>query len=137
MEKKLHKNQLRLLPNYFKKIGLGVFILTFIALMIVKLSGIEFTQIQREIYKFIVMNFTTLSLLFVAFSRDKIEDELVIQIRFKAMAISFIFAAAYSIMNPLTYLIFHDPIKELSSQLLVESMLLFYLIWFYLLKRSR
>jgi hypothetical protein len=137
MEKKLRKDKIWLFPNYFKRIGLVVIIFPIIAIIIIKVFGIEFTQTQREILKIFSMNFLDLGLLFVAFSKDKIEDELIIQIRFKAMAISFIFAAAYSIMNPLTYLIFNDPIKELSSQQLVGSMLLFYLIWFYLLKRNR
>jgi ATP/ADP translocase len=137
MEKKLRKNQLRLLPNYFKKTGLIVFVLTCITLIILKLSGIEYTQTQKEIHKFIVMNFTNLSLLFVAFSRDKIEDELVIEIRLKAMAIAFIFAVGYSIFNPIIYLIFQEPMNELSNQQLIGSALLFYLFCFYLLKRSR
>jgi hypothetical protein len=137
MENKLNKNQLRLLPNYFKKIGLMVFILAFIIITILKLSGLEFTQAQKEIHKFIVMNFTNLSLLLVVFSRDKIEDELIIQIRLKAMSMTFLFAAGISIINPIMDMVFQDPIKELSSQQLVGSMLCFYLFWFYLLKRSR
>jgi len=136
MEKKVHKKQIRLLPNYFKKIGLLVFVLPVMA-FIIKVSGIEFSQTQREMFRILSMNIIILGFSFIACSKDRIEDELIVQIRLIAMATSFIFAICYVIINPIIDLIFQDPIKEMTGQQLIGSMLGFYLIVYYLLKRKR
>jgi ATP/ADP translocase len=107
------------------------------ALIIVKISGIEFSQTQREMFRILSMNIIILGLSFIACSKDRIEDEMIVHIRLTAMATSFIFAICYVIINPIIDLIFQDPIKEMTGQQLIGSMLGFYLIVYYLLKRKR
>jgi hypothetical protein len=52
----------------------------------------------------------------VAFSRDKIEDELTIIIRLKAMSATFGFGILFTIIYPLIYLVFGDPIEYIEGK---------------------
>ncbi len=137
MQCKRSKKEPGLLPLYFKKIGLLVMILAFIPAIIVKSVNVELVQTQKEIFRILTLNAFILGLLFVAWSRDKVEDEMTVSIRLKAMSWTFSWAVLYFIITPFIALLFKDLIVRLTGQLVVMSMLFVYLTIYYLQKLSR
>ncbi len=137
MESKRIKNEAALLPKYFKKIGLVVMILAFVPAVVVKSMNIEMLQSQKELFRLFTLNAFILGLLFVAWSKDKVEDEMTVAIRMKAMAWTFSWAVLYVIVKPFVDLLFKEPIQNLTGQEVVMSMLFVYLIMYYLQKIGR
>lgn len=80
-----------LLPHYFQKIGWGLFIFSFIFLV-----GAMYTFNTLKLFSQNNSHYATLTLyiilllsaLFVAFSKEKIEDELIQRIRYKSIVIT-------------------------------------------------
>lgn len=137
MESKINKKEAVLLPKYFKEIGIVVIILAFVPAVVVKSMNIEMVQSQKELFRIFTLNAFLLGLLFVAWSKDKIEDEMTVAIRLKAMAWTFSWAVLYVIIKPIIDLLFKDPIQDLTGQQVVMSMLFVYLIMYYLQKIGR
>ncbi len=137
MENKIIKKQRYLIPHYFRKIGLIITIAAIIIPVIVKLMGINIIHSKKEILKLISIDLFMLGLFFVAFSRDKVEDELTIIIRLRAMSATFCFGIVFAIIYPTTYLVFGDPIEYIEGNKLIIIMLFNYLINYYSLKRNR
>lgn len=137
MESKINKKQAVLLPKYFKIIGLVVMILAFVTAVVVKAMNIEMLQSQKELFRVFTLNAFIVGLLFVAWSRDKVEDEMTIAIRLKSMAFTFSWAVFYVIVKPIVDLLFKDPIQDLTGQQVVMSMLFVYLIIYYVQKIGR
>ena len=137
MESKINKNEAVLLPKYFKKIGLVVMILAFVPAVVVKSMNIEMVQSQKELFRVFTLNAFILGLLIVAWSKDKVEDEMTVAIRLKAMAWTFSWAVLYVIVKPIVDLLFKDPIQDLTGQQVVMSMLFVYLIMYYIQKIGR
>ena len=137
MESKINKKEAVLLPKYFKKIGLVVMILAFVPAVVVKSMNVEMVQSQKELFRIFTLNAFILGLLFVAWSKDKVEDEMTVALRLKAMAWTFGWAVLYVIVKPIVDLLFKDPIRDLTGQQVVMSMLFVYLIMYYLQKIGR
>ena len=137
MENKLNKSQSGLFSNFYKKVGIGIMILAFIPAIVFKILNIEFVQTQKLIFKMITMNSFILGLFIVAWSRDKIEDEMTIFIRLKAIAFAFIWGVIMVIIKPLMDLAFQDPIENYSGQYIIGSMLFVYIIMYYYMKKKR
>lgn len=137
MESKINKKEAVLLPKYFKEIGIVVIILAFVPAVVVKSMNIEMVQSQKELFRIFTLNAFLLGLLFVAWSKDKIEDEMTVAIRLKAMAWTFSWAVLYVIIKPIIDLLFKDPIQDLTGQQVVMSMMFVYLIMYYLQKIGR
>ena len=137
MESKSVKKELKLLPQYFKKIGILVMILSFATAVIVKSRYADLLQSQKDLFRVFTLNAFILGLFFIAWSKDKIEDEMIIAIRYKAMAWTFSFVVIYVIVSPIVDLFFNGPERILSSQQVVMSMLFSYLIMYYLQKIKR
>lgn len=137
MESKTIKNEFGLLPRYFMKIGVVVMILVFIPIVIVKAINVEMVQVDRELFRIFALNVFILGLLFVAWAKDKVEDEMTLTIRLKAMAWTFGWAVLYVIIKPIIDVLFKDPIQDLNGQQVVLSMLFVYLIMYYLQKIGR
>jgi hypothetical protein len=137
MSQNPRKNKTGLLPNYFKKIGIVVMILTFIPAVIVKAMDISMMQAQKELFKLMTMNMFILGLLFIVWAKDKVEDEMTIALRLKSMGVAFIWAVLYVVLKPLIDVLFKDPIADFKAQELVLSMLLVYLILYYIQKKGR
>lgn len=70
------------LPNKFKKVGLVLFIISFIGLFLIAiyLENPEY----KNVCKRIVSTLAVLSLLMISVSREKIEDELIAKIRLQS-----------------------------------------------------
>lgn len=126
-----------LLPNYFKKIGIAVMLLAFVPAVIAKAKNIQLTAANKEFYSLLTINALILGVFFIAWTKDKVEDEMTIALRLKAIAWSFSIAVLGVITKPLVDLLFNDPITDLKSQQLVLSMLFCYLLMFFFLKKSR
>ena len=137
MESKRNKKEVVLLPKHFKKIGLGVMILAFVPAVVVKSMNIEMMHSQKVLFRIFTFNAFILGLLFVAWSKDKVEDEMTVAIRLKAMAWTFGWAVLYVIVKPIVDLLFKDPIQDVTGQQVVMSMLFVYLIMYYLQKIGR
>ena len=82
------------LPNVFKKIGLGLCIVSFIAVIIIGIPK-EFNNLE-----FIVKNLLLVGLLLISISKEKIEDELVKDLRMQSYSFAFIIAVVYSLVLP-------------------------------------
>lgn len=137
MEKRINKNEAGLLPNFFKKVGIAVMLLAFVPAVIVKVINIQLTPANKELFRLLTMNAFILGLLFVAWAKDKVEDEMIVAIRLKAMGWSFIWAVLFVITKPFVDMLFNDPIADLKSQELVLSMLFVYLLMYFVQKNGR
>jgi len=129
------QNDLRLLPAFFKKIGFTIFLLSvlWVALSISKIIAIE-----KDFAMTIFQTGVLTSLLLLALSRDKTEDELTLKIKLKALAASFIYGVGIVIFEPLINLLFGDSfVIDIEAQQLFISMFLFYFIMLYITKRNR
>lgn len=112
-------------------------VLAIVSAVIVKSMNVELVQTQKELFRTLTLNAFILGLLFVAWSRDRVEDEMTVFLRLKSMSWAFIWAILYVIMNPFIDLIFKDPIGILTAQQMLLSMLIVYLIMYYLQKNGR
>jgi hypothetical protein len=137
METRKNRNEVGLLPNHFKKVGLAIMLLAFVPAVIVKVANISIAPAHKEIFRLLTMNAFILGLLFIAWSKDKVEDEMTVAIRLKAMGLSFMWAVLYVIVKPFVDMLFNDPVVDLKSQELVLSMLLGYLLLYYIQKKGR
>ena len=137
MNTKKTKNEAKLLPNYFKTIGIVIMLLAFVPIVVVIVMKIGIAQAQKETFKILTMDFFILGLLFVAWAKDKTEDEMTVYVRLKSMAFTFSWVVLYVIVKSLIDLIFKISIGDLSSQQLIITMLFVYLTMFFFKKKSR
>ncbi len=128
MESKTNKNKGARIHKHFKKLGIGLILIAFLTALVIKLSHIEMMPTQKSFFKVFTMNGFILGLLFVALAKEKIEDEMIAQMRLKAMSQTFIWAVLYVILTPFVDLIFKDPIQSLTGQQVVIAMLFCYLL---------
>ena len=137
MQNEKFNKQPKLLGVHFKKIGVVVMILSMVPGLIVKTMHIVVMESQKDLLKSLSYSGFLLGLLFIALSRDKVEDELTIYIRLKAMQEMFMFAVIYVMIKPLIVLVLQSPFIDVSGQQLVTLMLVGYLISYYLKKLYR
>lgn len=83
------------LPNSFKKIGIIILILSFSALILNKLSLDHFNIKMAGKYGMLI------GLLITSISKEKIEDELVSNLRMQSYAFAFITGVFLTLTNPL------------------------------------
>jgi hypothetical protein len=137
MESKARKENLHLLPNRFKKVGLTLIVLAFVVGIVLKLMSLDLLPTQKELFRTLMLSGINLGLLLITLSKDKLEDEMTIAIRLKAMAWSFTWAVFYVIISPFMNILFKDPMRDLAGQQVIMSMLFVYMIMYYLQKKSR
>jgi len=106
---------LNLLPNYFKKIGLGFILASVVFVVSIKISGIHLTVEKKEMMKTIFWDILIIGMLFIAFSKEKDEDELNMLIRLKALASAFFYTVILKIVNDVFYLIGHEDFNNYNS----------------------
>ncbi|WP_116789947.1 hypothetical protein [Flavobacterium psychrotrophum] len=118
-----------LLPNYFKKIGIGVVASSIIALLSAKPFISDASEEIKDFAFLAILNFIILGIFLFAWSANKIEDEMTLQIRLKAVLASFIFIIAYAFMYPfISFFIFGDNDFELSIQQAILTMLIVFIM---------
>lgn len=123
-------------PKVFKKIGIILIVLSIIAAAGVKTVYPDVEQSQKDLFKIIIYNFLILGLFFTAWSRDKFEDEMTLQVRMKAISFTFMTSVFYTIINPLVDIIMKQEATELGSRELIIFMLMLYIVFYTLQKRS-
>jgi hypothetical protein len=126
-----------LLPHYFKKVGIVIMVLALVPAIIVKAAHIPLAPEGREMFRLLTMNAFILGLLFMVWSKDKVEDEMTISLRMKAMGWTFTWAVLFVIIKPFVDMLFRDPVSDMKSQELVLTMLLLYLLIYYVQKKGR
>lgn len=137
MQNEKFNKQPKLLGVHFKKIGVVVMVLSMVPGLIVKTMHIVVMESQKDLLKSLSYSGFLLGLLFIALSRDKVEDELTIHIRITSMQEMFIFAVIYVMIKPLIVWVLQSPFTDVTGQQLVTLMLVGYLISFYLKKLNR
>ncbi|MFN5415225.1 MAG: hypothetical protein ACK5BM_08455 [Bacteroidota bacterium] len=137
MQNEKFNKQPKLLGVHFKKIGVVVMVLYMVHGLIVKTMHIVLMESQKDLLKSLSYSGFLLGLLFIALSRDKVEDELTIHIRITSMQEMFIFAVIYVTIKPLIVWVLQSPFTDVTGQQLVTLMLVGYLISFYLKKLNR
>ena len=123
-----------LLPNYYKLIGMVVIMLAFIAAISMKISNINVTQTSKGFIKLMAANGFILGLLFIAWARDKAEDERNNALQLKSMGFSFILTALFVVVEPVTAVLLKTTPGNSSAQGLIIGMLVFYLVLYHLQK---
>jgi uncharacterized membrane protein YvlD (DUF360 family) len=125
-----------LLPNYFRKAGIAVIVLAFVPLVIARAANITLSPSGNEVFRLLSMNAFILGLLFIAWARDKVEDELTIAIQ-HSMLVAFIWGVLNVIVKPFIDMLVKDPVTDLKAQELISSMLLIYLVLYFVQKKTR
>lgn len=128
MESKTNKYKGLRIHKHFKKMGIGIILIALITGLSIKLLHIEMMPTQKAFFKVFTLNGFILGLLFVALAKEKVEDEMIAQMRLKAMSQTFITAVFYVIVKPFVDLVFRDPIQDITGQFIVIFMLLGYLL---------
>ena len=125
-----------LFPNYFKKIGILLILVSVAVAVAIKFLFPELEPAQKELYKIIFYNMLILGLFFAAWSRDKFEDEMTLQVRMKAISFTFMTAVFYVIVRPFADMVMNDAAVELGSRELMIFMLMMYILFYKLQKRA-
>lgn len=126
---------LRLLPLPFKKVAFGIMI--FIVLLII-LTISKIIPLDKSSTKVISKTGILISLLLLALTKNKIEDELTSKIRLKALASSFIFGVGYVIAEPFISVFFQNGfLSNKGATEILITMLLFYFMTFYFMLKKR
>ncbi|WP_320110239.1 hypothetical protein [Draconibacterium orientale] len=110
-----------------------------LSILFITLSVTKVIAIDDEIAKTIFSSGVLLSFLLLALTRDKIEDELTLVIRLKALASSFIFGVGYVVVSPFVSWLFDGEfiVEDWGIEGLLLTMFLFYFGMFGLMKRNR
>tara|TARA_R100000935_G_scaffold8302_7_gene17481 strand:- start:109476 stop:109925 length:450 start_codon:yes stop_codon:yes gene_type:complete len=127
------------LPNYWKKIGWGIFLLSFSVLIATKFLDGDF-QILKDALKRVLL----VALFIVALSREKVEDERIQQMRAKAFSVTFLMTAAYILLQPIVNFIVdtilnseqQNVFEELGDFVILWFMLMVYLMFFHIAKKN-
>ena len=133
----MHKKQvnLKLFPNYFKKISIGLLVITILIFILNKSAVLSF---DKELIKEITKVGLLVSLSMLALTKDKEEDELTIMIRMNSYAISFIIGVLLLIFQPFANLLFDNSFSsDMSAFQLIITMLFLYFLSFSSYKKNR
>ncbi|MDR2040408.1 MAG: hypothetical protein LBQ60_21030 [Bacteroidales bacterium] len=124
-----------LFPAYFKKIGIAIIAFVFIMIGALKISGIvSALDLSKELIRTVIYAMLIIGLFFMAWSREKKEDEMSLFIRFQAITVSFVFVIAYVLIEPVGNYIFSMERVSYGHNVIL-LMLIFYLLMYYLIKK--
>ncbi len=135
MENKIYniRSKTPLFTYIFKKVSGYLILLTLIVLLLIKYY---FPQLQTQLSHKCFTILFIIELFIYSFSRDKIEDERVVFIKYKALAGSLLFSIIYTFIIPFFQYLFASEPMELKGQELIICMLIMFNIFFFLLKRG-
>jgi len=126
------------LPNTFKKVGYTLTFSAFIGLIILKTVEGE-PEWMRPILRYLMI----IGILIVSLSKEKVEDEMIKDLRSKSYALAFIMGVVYLVLLPvigyfIDYLRTSDTVlKEANFFEGLLSMLFVQIVFFEVLKRNR
>jgi len=130
------RNMIHLLPNYFKWVGLFLLLVVILFQIAINTWDVQSLNTHKEIIKTWSINFFIVGLVIIGFTGDKVEDEMVMLLRFKALAFSFMAAVVYVIIQSIFDRMGGNA-KAIDSNFLIVSMLITYIIFFFILKKFR
>jgi len=137
--RRLKKLQNFQLPNYYKKIGVGLFILSLLSLVLLSAFATD-AELIRSIFRKGLL----IGLLIVSLAKDGIEDELTLKLRMQSYSMAFICGVLYAVIQPYVNYLFNSQVKmkdvpysDLGDFQVLIFMLLVQLGFFGLLKRMR
>ena len=120
----------KLLPNYYKKIGLTVAGVS-LFLLIINTPYLKFYNFNPEILDWILKDIILVALLMIAFAKEKVESRKITEIRFNKLKQSVIFGGFVLIMDSLSQIVIHSQVTNMKDGFYIMIMiLLFYLITF-------
>ncbi len=125
-----NQTDLKLLSPIFKKIAFGIMALSIVFLI---LNATKILSIEKEAIETITKSGFLVSLLLLAVTRNKVEDERTLKIRLKAFTASFIYGVIIVIINPLINFNF----MAKSAINILITMFIFYFILVFLMKRKQ
>jgi hypothetical protein len=130
-----NQQDLRLLPAPFKKVAFGLMTLS---ILLIILAASKLLSLDKEIDMTIAKIGLLISLLMLALTKNKVEDELTIKLRLKALASSFIFGTVYVIAIPLVNLLLNETyFTDKGATEVIIAMLLYYFLIFYTMLKKR
>jgi hypothetical protein len=137
MQKKKNKKDIPLFPAYFKLVGLILILLALVpAIIFISMLHTKLSIPAKELFKTYTYDAFILGLFFIAWSRDKIEDELTFAIRLKSLVFAFFSIIFFVILTPLINFLLQVN-DDLTARSVVFIMLIEYLGMYYLQKRGR
>ncbi len=132
---KTNQTDLKLLPGIFKKIAFGLMILSVIFLILNITKTLSF---EKEAVKTITKSGFLVSLLLLAVTKNKIEDERTLKIRLKAFTASLIYGVILVVVDPIINFIFEDNfLSDKGAIDILITMFIFYFILVFLMKRKQ
>ena len=137
MSKSKDQLTIRLLPNKCKIWGAVIVAAAILPAIIIHQTATSLSPTGKELVKATTFGIFIIGLSLIAWAKDKIEDELTFLIRLKAMAYTFIWAVFYAAFMPFANAIVGNGVIEMSSYQLVFTMLIAYLLMYYVQKRKR
>lgn len=119
---------INLLPSYFKIIGLGLVIGS--TILGISIKYFQFITIQKEILKPILLDVWIIALSFIAFAKDKVEDELTMLLRMKAIIAGVVFGLTFVVASDIFSLIIQEPMEKMTSYGIIIQILIMNIIYY-------
>lgn len=123
-------------PNRFKKIGLIVAVLPIVLIFLAKQFFPDTPAETKLVIKDLLFNLIILGIFIIAWSRDKVEDEMTMYNRMQALGFVVFTAVLMMIISPLIDLIIQEPFKEMPAKQLMLFILFGYIIFYKIRKRK-
>jgi hypothetical protein len=132
------RNELMMMPNYFKKIGLMIILCAILFALIVPyfFRDTSLFQENKRSFRIFSMDVLLLGGFLYCLAKDKIEDERTMLFRTQAMATAFIFGVVFTITGPFFEILFGGSDLLVDAQQVIATMLLIYLGTFIGKKKS-
>ncbi len=127
MESKSIRKKPVLLPRKFKMIGVVIILLSIVAMVIFKTT---MPHLLKD-GKVFLLNGLILGLLIIVLSKDKMEDEMLMAMRQRGMAASFIGGVVLVIISPFIDILLQGPVETMPAQQVIMFMLFTYLASYY------
>src|SRR5450432_1913779 len=96
-----HQRQVRLLPNYFKKIGIGVILFAALIFIPAELSLRQDQSVSnRQLFQVISLDLLIAGMVVYCLAKDRVEDELIALLRMQSVAFAFLLGVFNVIIQP-------------------------------------
>jgi len=115
-----------LLPSSFKWIGILIAVLAIVAMLLVRYSGVE----QMEFYKDMAKHVILIGLFLIVLTREKEEDERIVQLRYRAFAFSFVLMTITLLLIPFIIILFDSLMGNFPLEW--ENQSIFFIMTYYL-----
>jgi hypothetical protein len=124
-----------LFPNYFKKIGVALIIITALVFLYLIIDRPVASQQTKNLVKLILHCSFSTGVFLISIAKERIENQHIKILRLKIMSISLVFGIIYGIVEPLISRLLGSA-ERIDALELIDIILIFYMVLFYILKRS-